>query len=149
MIPLKITKAMLPNLPDEIFEMFVEPLSDCPPNKFDNHPKGRWFCHFGGLSIEEFSNLKWQRSILFIKRDDFHKDSLNDIMILLKKCSERSREHLLQLKQSIENTGKLPEPIVCIKTSEGFRVLDGIHRLAAVLSLNICNSIPLDAWIGE
>lgn len=89
---IKITGDMLPNMPVEVIEMFIVPLNEHPSSIFDDKPEGRWFYHFGGLSIEEFSELRWKRAT---------------------------------------------------------RVLDGCHRLAAAFSLDIRDSIPLDAWVGE
>ncbi len=155
---------MLPNMPDEVFEMFIVPLNEHPASIFDDKPEGRWFYHFGGLSIEEFSELRWKRATLFFNKDRFHPLSCQDIDTLLEFCelpansnrntlyqgySPSSREHLARLNLSILNTGKLNAPIVCIKTRNGYRVLDGCHRLAAAFSLDIRDSIPLDAWVGE
>lgn len=155
---------MLPNLPDEVFEMFIIPQSESPLNIFDSKPGGRWFCHFGGLSIDEFSNLRWRRSTLFFNKDIFHPHSCSDVDRLIEYCSLNSNslrkalfqgyptdsmERLAWHKEFIINTGRLCAPIVGIRTVDGLKVLDGTHRLSAAFSLEMHNSIPIDAWIGE
>ena len=164
MIAIKLTRDMLPNLPDEIFERFIVPQNDAPLNIFDSQPEGRWFYHFGGLSLEEFSQLKWMNTILNLDKDILHPDSYQDIRRLIRYyridnvalakatipgMPTDSRERLIWHAQFIANTGRLCAPIVCIKTSAGIRTLDGTHRLAAVSLAENSESIPIDAWIGE
>jgi len=159
MLPIKMTKAMLPNFPDEIFDMFIMQQNESALNIFDSQPGGRWFCHFGNLSIDEFNNLQWRKSELFFNKDIFHRLSMGDINGLIEHVQSDDTFDNLYPKDSrarfswhqtvIRNTGKLCAPIVCIRTNEGFRVLDGTHRLAAAFSLSAHDSIPLDAWIGE
>jgi hypothetical protein len=164
MSPIKLTRDMLPNLPDEIYEMFVVPQNDAPLNIFDSQPQGRWFFHFGGLSVEEFGHLRWKRTILTFNKDIFHPDSNRDINRLVSYSRidnvalanailpgnpTDSRGRLAWHKKSILDTGRLCAPIVCIRTSEGIRVLDGTHRLVAATLLDNSDTIPLDAWLGE
>ena len=155
---------MLPNLPDEIFEMLVVPQNDAPLNIFDSQPEGRWFYHFGGLFLEEFNQLRWRRIILAFGKDILHPDSYQDINRLIQHCSidnveiantilpgipADSRERLIWHAQFIARTGSLCAPIVCIKTNAGIRTLDGTHRLAAVKLSKNRDTIPIDAWFGE
>ena len=164
MTPIKISRDMLPSLPDEIYEIFVVPQNDAPLNIFDSQPQGRWFFHFGGLSIEEFGHLKWRKTDLFFNKDILHPDSYRDIKRLVIYCSidditlanailpgnpTDTRERLIWHKKVIVNTGRLCAPVVCIRTNEGIRVLDGTHRLAAASIVDNRDSIPLDAWLGE
>jgi len=163
-MPTKITKNMLPNLPDEIFEMFIVPQNEASLNVFDSQPGGRWFYHLGNLSIEQFSQLRWRKSELFFNKDIFHPLSVGDINGLIEHCTPGNTFHerafgnwypkdsgtrLAWHKDFIINAGKLCAPIVCIKTNEGFRVLDGTHRLAAAFLIEKHDLIPLDSWIGE
>jgi len=163
MTPIKLTRDMLPNLPDEIYEMFVVPQNDAPLNIFDFQPQGRWFFHFGGLYVEEFAQLRWRRAVLPFNKDIFHPESRSDIdrLVSYSRINDRkladtilpgnptdSRERLAWHKEVIINTGRLCAPIVCIRTGETIRILDGTHRLAAA-SLVDNSGIPLDAWLGE
>lgn len=164
MTPIKITRAMLPNLPEEIYEMFVVPQNDAPLNIFDSQPQGRWFFHFGGSSVEEFGQLRWRKTVLTFEKDILHPDSYSDIKILVSYYSINnsglanaifpgnptdSRERLAWHKEVIINTGRLCAPIVCIRAGETIRILDGTHRLAAASLLDNRDTVPLDAWIGE
>jgi len=127
MNPIKLTRDMLPNLPDEIYEMFVVPQNEAPLNIFDSQTEGRWFWHFGGLSLEEFKQLRWKRSELILERDILHPDSYRDINGLVEYCeadeslisharfqgySPHSREFMPHLMLSMIKTGKFNAPIV-------------------------------------
>lgn len=164
MNPIKITRDMLPNLPDEIYELFIVPQNDAPLNIFDSQPEGRWYWHFGGLSLEEFKQLRWRRDELSFDKTIFHPDSYSDIDGLIKYCeanesqmsqarfqgySPSSREFMPHLMLAMIEAGKFNAPIVGIHTNIGIRVLDGTHRLAASLVLKSKVEIPIDAWIGE
>jgi len=120
--------------------------------------------HFGGLSLEEFKKLRWWRTELSFDKTIFHPDSYRDIKGLIEYCgadeillghakfqgySPHSREFMPRLIVSMIKTRKFNAPIVCIRTNEGFKVLDGTHRLSAAFLLKDEITIPLAAWIGE
>lgn len=130
-----MTKAMLPNLPDEIFDVFIAPQNKSPLNIFDSQPEGRWFYHFSGLSTDEFSNIRWRRSTLPFNKDTFHPDSCCDIYSLIEYCNlssnspkkvlfqgypTDSRKRLARHKKFVINTGHLCAPIVVISIIYGF-----------------------------
>lgn len=157
--PIKLSRDMLPNLPDEIYEMFVVPQNDAPLNIFDSQPQGRWFFHFGGLSIEEFGQLGWRRAELLFSATVFEPYTYGDIDRLIKHLKgvalspgipADSRERVVWQRNVIKKTGRIFAPIVCIHTVEGLKILDGAHRVVALLSLSSDGpEIPIDAWIGE
>jgi len=60
-----------------------------------------------------------------------------------------SRQRLALNKQLIKTTGHFPAPVVFARTSHGMKLLDGHHRIAALLMLELHNIIPIDVWIGE
>jgi len=160
MLPLKMTRDMLPNLPDEIFEMFIVPQNEAPLNIFDDHPQGRWFVHFGGFSLEEFNKLRWSRTELLLNKEILHPDTYGDIETIIKHIKgfafspgipADSAERVVWQSNVIKETGRLCAPVVCIRTNEGLKLLDGSHRVVASISSSVDGIalIPLDAWIGE
>ena len=165
MKPIKLTKVMLQNLPNEVFDMFITQINDTESSPFDFMPGGRWFYYFGEMTIEAFNHLHWRKIVLTFKETLFHPVSGRDIDCLIHYCKLKgksnawalqgysipidSTDRLRAFKKVIINTGRLPAPIVAIRTNNGIRVLDGIHRLSAAVSCPNPNVIPLDAWIGE
>ncbi len=159
-----MTKAMLPNLPNEVFDMFITQINDTDSSPFDSMLGGRWFYYFGELTIEAFNQLRWIRTTLSFKEAIFHPTSGSDIDRLVHYCKLEGKPiaralypgyppdspaRLAGIKEVIMNTGRLPAPIVAIRTDNGIRVLDGCHRLAAAVSCPNPEDIPLDVWIGE
>lgn len=160
----KITKEMLPNLPDEIFNMFIAQINATELSPFDSEPGGRWFYHLGNLSVEAFNQLRWIRTVITFKEALFHPNSREEVDALIHYCELEGKaiaralypwhpadspSRLKGIKKIIINTGRLPAPIVAIRTGDGLRVLDGCHRLSAAVSCPNPDEIPLDAWIGE
>lgn len=156
--------AMLPNVPNEVFDDFILPFIDDIGWPFsninDSIHKTDWWRLLGGLSLEEFSVLVWQRHSFFINENTFHPESNSDINRLVRyhvdgfrtslignisKTYERFRWHV----SYIERARRFCAPIVTIVTFNGLRLLDGAHRIAALLSLELYNEIPVDAWIGK
>lgn len=151
---------MLPNLPDELFNMFIAPLNNGTRNVHDSQPEGRWHYHFGGLSIKEFSDLGWEIKVIFLNKNLLHPDSYRDINGLVSYCAsdnkalfpwypQNSPERLVWHKEFVLKTGHLCAPIVGIKTGGTIRILDGTHRLSALFSLGVQYCTPVDIWIGE
>ena len=165
MKPIKLTKAMLPNLPAEVFNMFISQINDTESSPFDTMPGGRWFHYFGELTIEAFNRLRWRKIVLTLKETVFHPISGRDVDYLIHYCERKEKAktgtmqscpipvdspiRLRGIKEFIIKTGRLPAPIVAIRTTDGIRVLDGCHRLSAVVLCPNPDHIPLDAWIGE
>lgn len=161
----KMTRAMLPNLPDEVFDMFITQINDTESSSFDTMPGGRWFYYFGELTIEAFNSLRWRKIVLTLKETLFHPISGRDVDLLIHYCKRKEKAkagtvqsypipidspvRLSGIKEFIIKTGRLPAPIVAIRTANGIRVLDGCHRLSAAVSCPDPDAIPLDAWIGE
>lgn len=157
MTPIEQAKSMLPNMPTPLFDMFIAPLIDDTPNVFFG---SRWFYHFGGLSLYQFSQLRWNISTLLINENILHPDSNSDIQLLItdhvknietsiRRNVVNSKARFLGLVEYIKRTGCLPAPIVLIRTGYTFRILDGSHRMAALFTLSLNETVPVKAWIGE
>jgi hypothetical protein len=157
-------KAMFPNMPDEPFNILIAGLLGTDPWPFSfitESTRGtNWHYHLGGLTLYQFSQLRWNLSMLFVNENILHPDSNNDILRLIldhvldqetavRRNITNSKERFLWHKAYIERTGTLSAPIVMIRTGNSFRVLDGSHRMAALYSLRLHHSVAVDAWIGS
>lgn len=153
-------KATLPNMPTPLFDMFITPLLGNALNVLSPFGDSRWFYHFGGLSLYQFSQLRWNISTLLINKDILHPNSNSDIQLLItdhvKNIETPIRRNVMDSKirfdglvEYIKRTRCLPAPIVLIRTGYAFRILDGSHRIAALFSLGLNDTIPIKAWLGE
>jgi hypothetical protein len=164
MTPIERAKAMLPNMPDEVFKLFIAEMFIDTPWPFSNIDQSligtKWYYYFGGLSLRQFSNLRWKIYNFMLDKNILHPDSYGDAARLIKehvlgietpiRNVRKTKERFFGLVKYIERTKKFPAPIITIRTEfNNLRVLDGSHRLAALYALELDDKIPIDAWIGQ
>lgn len=162
--PIEQAREMFPDVPDEIFELFMVPLVDEKTWKFksifDSTIDTKWFHWLAELSLCEFKKLKWNRHVLMLNKEILHPLSYGDIDLLIKdhvlneetfarESIYRSKDRLVGHMRFIVNTGRLCAPIVAVGTIERLRILDGNHRIAALVSLGLNSKIPIEVWLGE
>jgi len=164
MTPIERAKSMFPNMPDEVFNLWLAPLiiNDIgwPFHAIeDSTADTNWFRILHPYSLSVLSQLKWDLDSFLINKNVFCPLSNADInLIILNKSfdiqafivwdSESSRRTLAWHKEFIEITGGLCAPIAAVFTPSGIKVFDGHHRIAALLDLDLYDSIAIDAWIG-
>jgi len=156
-------KAMLPNIPDEIFDIWLSALIEeisWPFKQLTDPTIGTsWELHLGELTPGDFAKLVWNKDVLTMDTcvlEQFSKMALQTFISksskkdgtigngYLKNSESRIRSHI----SCIERTERLFAPIILIKTLAGFCMLDGYHRMTAV-HLSQKPDIKIDAWIGE
>lgn len=157
-------RAMFPNMPDEAFNIFIAELLVHNPWPFSNINQStfgtKWYYYFGGLSLRQFSNLRWQLSTFMVNKNILHPDSNSDIDFLVKqhvlgietpvRNVRQTKERFFGLVKYIERTHNFPAPIIMIRTEfHNLRILDGAHRMAALYALELDDKIPIVAWIGQ
>jgi len=161
---IKRAKKMLPNVPEEVFEIWLsadikhygwqfKKLTD----SFQNTPWERVFGREG--TLEGLANLIWNREHLplditifepatqitlgmFLDKSRNEDGTLGDGYF--KSSGSRLRFHF----EHIEGTERFCAPIVVIRTFKGLSLFDGYHRMTSALLLNKTDFI-MDAWIGE
>ena len=165
MRPIDRAKSMLPNIPTEVFENFFVPLiiNDIGwpfLTIYDSLDGTDWYRILYPFSLDSLSKLRWKLSSFFLNKDILYPGSYDDIKLLILNeiydmeafigwYPKDSRHRLARNKQLIKTTGRFPAPVVFARTSHGMKLLDGHHRVAALFILELHNTIPVDAWIGE
>jgi len=157
-------RKLLKNVPDEMFDTWLRPIverSGFPfSNVADDIQGTKWVGYLGYESLSIFSGYSWRKSTgLPVDKIPFKESSLWIIDGLITynltgkwtlggrpipDCKERFGFHV----GWVQRTGRLIAPIVIRFTVDGFLVLDGSHRLAALFSLNR-DDILIDAWMAE
>lgn len=164
MTPIEQAKAMLPNVPREVFDTYLGEMiidlgwsSDIASN-LKIFTQG--FFKLGALSLYEIGQLRWHVSSLFLNKDILCPYSYSDIQLLIRDhvngnetfmrwSIAESKPRFLWHMAYIKGTGHLFAPVVLVRTQSGLRILDGNHRIAALFSLEQQDKIPVDAWIGS
>lgn len=155
---------MLPNVPPEVFDTFLKPLilnnNIGWPFFSVDFTYGEWTRILSPLSLIDFSKLRWVRNTFTFNDSLFYPGSLADINLIIEnkttdvwalvgRDSTPCRRNLLWHEEFTLKTGRLFAPVTIARTNRGMKLLDGNHRIAALMSLNLHKTIPIDAWIGE
>jgi len=155
-------------MPDEVFEIWIAPLvasSGWPFTLTDNPDDwGYWSQYFGGQSVEAVNQRAWKRQYLPLELGLFHPGARNIIKLVLLAYTHRDTAALAKVKEVkggkgedsflrsrefIKRTGRLYAPVILREDWEGYRIVDGYHRIAACFSLNLPATFALEAWIAE
>lgn len=155
---------MFPNMPDDVFNLFMVPFvqSDGWPflNILNSTEGTIWWKYLGGLSLHQFRQLRWYRSSILLYEYILHPVSNCDVEILIRnhvkgiktpsvRNVERSKERFRWHVQFIERARCLCAPVIMVITNDGFRILDGVHRISALISIGLNIEVPIDAWLGD
>jgi tellurite resistance-related uncharacterized protein len=158
-------KAMLPNMPDEVFNTWLLPIirhhNSWPyDNILSPHPTDQWRRYFGLFTLHDFSECVWYRMRLTFDMGCLDPISDSVIQTLIEKHIKNrntpgrlnvlnSKSRFLGFVEFIQRTRTIPAPIIGINTGNGLRILDGNHRIAALTHLKLRGTILCDTWIAS
>lgn len=157
-------KKMLPNVPEEVFEIWLS--TDIKhygwpfKNLTDSFNGTKWKEVFGReITLEGLANLAWNREPLPLDITIFEPATQITLGMFLDKSRNEdgtigdgyfksSKPRTLSHLEHIEGTGRFCAPIIVIRTIAGLSLFDGYHRMTSALMLNKPDFI-VDAWVGE
>lgn len=154
---------MLGELPAEVGQGFLAPLIQDVGWPFqsarDSLLGTDWHRILYPLTLQQFTNLKWLRSTFLFDENLLHPKSRDDIGLVIRNLtenvwaaigrdSEPSKVSFTYHHSRILRTRDFCAPVTLALTPEGMVVLDGNHRVAALLSSGLAQAVQLDAWIG-
>lgn len=157
-------RAMLPLVPPELFDQFFEPLITLdigwPFTSVESGLRGTdWLRILYPFTLREIQQFKWVRNSFLLDKSLLHPVSQEDIYLVILnqtedvwatvgRDSEPCRRATAWHKENILSVGGLCAPVTLALAPEGIKILDGHHRIAALLDLDVHCSIPVDAWVG-
>lgn len=155
-------RAMLRNMPDEVFRIYLEPLirsNGWPFRGVDSPTFGVWRNYFDGHTLKKISQLTWKREKISFRFARFHPSSKDRIRWIIgahiyglnTPCANvvNGRARFIRCQRYIASTARMPVPVILMRSYAGLRILDGNHRLAAMASLPNSSIGVIDCWIGE
>jgi hypothetical protein len=164
MTPLAQARMMFPNMPDDIFTEFLQPLIvediGWPFNTPTDSLVGTdWYRILYPLTLEALCYFKWFRKVFTITENILYEGSVTDIKLIIRNKAEDiwasigrdsapCRNSLLWHEADIQKTGKFRAPVTIAYTPFGLKILDGNHRVAALFPLGLMEIVQVDAWIG-
>jgi len=156
-------KLMLPNMPDEVFNKWLLPIikdhNSWPYNNvFSQHPSLQWKRYFSLFDLNDISNCQWNKSQLSFDQWCLDTVSNKTIAALIQSNTNPfstvtfnvrdTKARFFGFVKEIQNTGKIPAPIIVLHTDDGLRILDGNHRLSALTYLRLRGQISCETWFG-
>jgi len=156
---------MFPDVPLAVFDMFFKPLiiNDIgwPFLTINDTLNGTdWYRILFPFTLRDLQQLKWRLSKVIFDKDIFHPVTKADIRLviensvfnygaLIRGYPKDSGTRLKWHKEFIKTARNFCTPIVLASSSDGLKLLDGHHRLAALFMLDLENTLEVDTWIGE
>lgn len=161
---LEAAKSMFPNMPDEVFDLWLAPLIESdgwPFNSLSSPTRGTiWYRYFEGHSLYVINNLFWEYKLIPCLLNRFHPNSVNVLALLAYDYTHnlsaltaelkdgKGRESFTRSQKFIKRTGRIHTPVVFIVDSGLYQIMDGNHRIAALFSIGL-NGLTIEAWIGD
>lgn len=154
---------MLPNIPNEVFETWLEPLIKEHGWNFNSIEDSTidtfWYHNLGhDMTLKKLSDAVWQKGqipINLFTPKEICTETLQNMIWDFQNSStatsprttitSRLFERVCFQASAIETTGRLYSPIVLTNTPLGFQILDGYHRLCAIFILQKKDLI-IDYW---
>lgn len=158
-------KPVFTKMPSEVFEQFIQPklefdIESLPIlEAFITAPN--WAEYFRHKSLNYWVNVEWAKICVPFK-DALVNDEAKVLACELVNAFGESgtgkpavRANVQDSKARFESCatfaksyGKFPKPVVCLDTGGSWVLLDGFHRLAAILSMEEHENFPFDCWLG-
>jgi hypothetical protein len=155
-------KDLFPRMPVEVFDLWIRPhipdygwpFSPTKPSVLGT----RWYKFFTRQPISYWATLYWRLDKIKIGQNSLAGDTWLRIQWVIGAVVFGQNTPTAQLEDTskrfwacaalIKNHGDLP-PIIGVATNAGFSVVDGHHRLAALVHLGMADGHPISAWIGS
>lgn len=155
-------RAMLPNMPVEVFDIWIAPLVKTGGWPFLNNrspASGQWVNNFSGHSLHLISQLRWELHNLPGSLTSFNP-------ILKKRLALLAKQYITGIRQfncAITNGPArfrralayvrvhkcVPKPVIAIQGTFHLELLDGNHRLAAMLTAGLLPRRSIQVWVGK
>lgn len=155
--------SMYGELPMEVGEGFFAPLIQdigWPFRSIQDSLHGTdWHRILYPFTLEQFAQLRWCRRSFLLNKDLLHPVSQDDINLVIRNLhedigalvgrdSEPSRRSFAYHRSRVLHTHDFCAPVTLAVTVNGIKILDGNHRVAALLNSGLAHTVQLDAWIG-
>src|SRR5262249_39784519 len=102
--------------------------------------------------------LDWVLSSLRLTELVFHPQTVHRAEAIIGHCVRNeptvtanlhnSKQRFWACASFIQAHGNVPKPLVAVSLPFGFEVVDGNHRLAALIHLGFPSSFHIQAWLG-
>ena len=162
---LEKAKFLFPNMPEYVFNAAIGqfiPDIGWPFQSVNTDTYGtNWHHLIHPFSLKGLSRLSWKLCKFRVDERLLCKATLADLSIVI--ANQRQdigaeigrdcnycRQSLSWHKKYIESTGDILNPItVAITPDFHIKIIDGHHRVAALLELKLLKQLAIELWVGE
>ncbi|MCP3932154.1 MAG: ParB N-terminal domain-containing protein [Bacteroidetes bacterium] len=159
-----IPRDFFPNMPDELFEDWLEPIIEkkgWPFTSIDDDLKETDFLYIFGLdnTFRDWCTCEWELREVDLQQTKLTDGSVRMISAIITHCVhgkqsstsnvEKSSERFNACVSYIKEHGNIPKPIVLQPGDESYFLMDGNHRLSALLYLNMVATTKVPAWVAS
>jgi hypothetical protein len=156
-------KSIFPKMPQEVFGLWIAPHISVYGWPFvsvkDSLSGTSWQSFFLGRSLEHWANLDWQLSSITPSETVLFADTIWRIEGIVGYCAygrrtsqsniHETEKRFLACASFIKEHRKFPCPIVGIARPDCIELIDGHHRMAALLYLGGPKGTPIPTWIAS
>ena len=152
-----------PGYPEEVFRLWLDDrikANGWPPAGIE------WQGFLFGHGISFWQSITWHRQNVSLTANDLSRESFRAIHQIVDAGANGTRNPMSmyipntveRFKSSLEyikSNGSTPKTILLLDTPEGYDIVDGTHRVAALLAIQSCidpplqPSPPVDAWVAR
>jgi len=152
-----------PNMPDEVFELWLAPLIEGKGWPFksieDDLQTTRWRYVLGlDYSLRQWAKCSWELMEIDLSQSSFTNGSISMVKAIIGHAVnnlptetanvENTKERFSSCVSYIKEHGTIPKPIILTRVSDGFNVMDGNHRMAAI-AFTKPENIKILAWVAD
>lgn len=154
-----------PNMPDALFEMWIQPEINSNGWPFRGNETmvfhSTWSKYLRDLGPNFWRGVIWSRvsqTVIPVSLEERAKNIANMLSKVGRKFVETGVAEPTRVKDSPQKVaaladlskslGQIPKPLVCLVQGSEWWLMDGHHRLGALLMLGAQDSIPFDCWLG-
>jgi hypothetical protein len=156
-------REIFPYMPDEVFEMWLEPFIQqigWPFTKITDDLSGtRWSIILGDNSLHDWNQLIWSRLDVEFTKIDFAIETREVIQSIIGHCVHglptrtanlpNTKQRFRACTEFVRLHSTIPKPILVISRNNKIKVIDGNHRIAALLHIGMPKGYRLPIWIAH
>jgi len=159
---IEAVRNLFPKMPRQVFHLWILPgveFYGWPFPSVNECTIGtKWEGFFGSYPMRFWADAIWKLLIIPGKAHLFRSETEARIHAIIENAEgvqnsmkgvHRSIERFRKCVASVQEHGKIRDPLVGTWTKEGFDLVDGHHRLAAVAYLGLADNLHLPVWVAD
>ena len=157
-------REFFPNMPDELFDKWLHPIIEAQGWPFsstsDDLQASDWKYNFGiNHTLKQWTECEWELveiPLIFANFKSFTLDTISDIISNavegIPTCTTDligGKDRFWACASFYRANGTVPWPIVVYELDDFIRIVDGFHRLAAIIHIGFSPEFKVPAWVAK